>query len=88
MTLTRHDEDIPVLVPVVGPVARGAISDGEARSLVADQLETVKMLLHVTKIWDKILTFSVLLSMMMHLIDRDLNVVFYFAKCNISISIN
>ena len=57
-------------------MARGAISDGEARSLVADQLETVKMLLHVTKIWDKILTFSVLLSMMMHLIDRDLNVVF------------
>ena len=57
-------------------MARGAISDGEARSLVADQLETAKVLLHVTRIWDKILTFSLLLSMMMHPIDSDLNAVF------------
>ena len=58
-------------------MARGAVSDGEARSLVADQLETAKVLLNVTRKWDKILTFSLrLLSMMMHPIDSDLNAVF------------
>ena len=41
-------------------MAGGAVSDGEARSLVADQLETAKVLLHVTRIWDKILTFSLI----------------------------
>ena len=37
--LTRNDEDVPVLVPVVGPVAGRAVPDGEPRSLVGDQLQ-------------------------------------------------
>jgi len=36
--LTRHDEDVPVLVAVVDPVTGGAVADGEPRRLVADQL--------------------------------------------------
>ena len=36
--LTWHDEHIPVLVPSVGPVARGTVADGESRGLVANQL--------------------------------------------------
>ena len=38
--LTRHDEDVSVLVSVVGSVTSGAVSDGEARRLVTDQLKT------------------------------------------------
>ena len=38
--LTRHDEDVSVLVSVVGSVTGRAVSDGEARRLVADQLKT------------------------------------------------
>jgi len=41
-----YDEHVPVLVPVVSAVARGAVPDGEARGLVADQriLQGVRVL--------------------------------------------
>ncbi len=37
--LTWDDEHVPVLVPVVRPVSRGAVADGEPRSLVRYQLQ-------------------------------------------------
>ena len=37
--LTRDDEHVSVLVPVVGPVAGGAVTDREPRGLVANQLK-------------------------------------------------
>lgn len=36
--LTRHDEDVPVLLAVVGPVAAGAVAYREARRLLANLL--------------------------------------------------
>ena len=38
-SLTRDNEDVPILVPVVGSVARCTITDCEPGSLVADQLK-------------------------------------------------
>ena len=38
--LTWNNEDVSVLVSVVGSVTGRAVSDGEARRLVADQLKT------------------------------------------------
>ena len=38
--LTWNYEDISILVPVVGPVAGGAVTDGEPQSLVRYQLRT------------------------------------------------
>lgn len=37
--LTWYDENVPVLVPVVGSVSGCAVSDGEARCLVRYKLE-------------------------------------------------
>ena len=39
MLLTRHNEHVPVLVPVVGSVTSGAVSDGKPGCLVTDQLK-------------------------------------------------
>ena len=40
--LTWNNEDISILIPVVGPVAGGAVADGEPQSLVRYQLRTEK----------------------------------------------
>ena len=37
--LTRDDQDVPVLVSVIRPVARSTVADSEAGGLVTDQLE-------------------------------------------------
>jgi hypothetical protein len=37
--LTRHYENVPILVPVVCPMTGGAVADGEARGLVTNQLK-------------------------------------------------
>ena len=37
--LTRHDQDISVLVSVIRPVTRSTVSDSEPGGLVTDQLE-------------------------------------------------
>jgi hypothetical protein len=39
MSLTRHYEDVSVLVSVVSPVTGRTVADREARGLVADQLK-------------------------------------------------
>jgi hypothetical protein len=39
MSLTRHYEDVSVLVSVVCAVTGRTVADREARSLVADQLK-------------------------------------------------
>ena len=45
LLFTRHDEDVPVLVPVVCAVSGRAVADGEARGLVRDQLEENRFIL-------------------------------------------
>ncbi len=47
--LTWDDEHVPVLVPVVRPVPRGAVADGEARGLVRYQLKNEKEIVVMKK---------------------------------------
>lgn len=45
--LTWNYQDVSVLLPVVGPVPTGAVSDREARGLLADLLVLALILVHL-----------------------------------------
>lgn len=45
--LTWNYQDVSVLLPVVGPVSTGTVSDREARSLLADLLVLPLILVHL-----------------------------------------
>lgn len=56
--LTRHDHDVPVLVPVVGAVSAGAVADGELGHLAADLVELALVLVQLVRRLDRLLLES------------------------------